>query len=111
MKKTILFNLEELKELIENKFNCGVRFNVLEKELDNEIVSIDILEVFHNNKKVVDLGFPYLEHKDENFAIIELSDLHYILNSLFKEEFTEIYDFIEVDIGNGIEECILFNLK
>lgn len=110
MKKTILFRLEELKELLEKTFNCTIRYNNIEKHIENEAINIDIIEIYHNDKNIIDLAFPYAEHKDEHLSIVELSDLHLTLKDLVNEPITESYTITEIDLGQGAEQYVLFDL-
>lgn len=111
MKETVLFKLEELKELLERSFDCAVKYNSIEKEIDGEILNIDIIEIYHNNKNTIDLAFPFAQHKDEHLAIVELSDLHITLVDLINKPVTEMYDITEIDLGQGAEQYIVFYLS
>lgn len=110
MKKTVLFKLSELKELLEKTFDCSIRYNNIEEESDGEILNVDIIEIYHNNKEVIDLAFPYIEHKDEHLAIVQIADLHHTLADLIDEPITELYDITELDLGQGVEQYVLFYL-
>lgn len=109
MRKTILFTLEELKELLDKTFDCGVRFNTIEKVLDGEEVAVDVIEIYHNNKSIINISFPYVVYANEHLGIVELSDLHLTLENIYPDvKFTEKYDITEIDLGNGVQEYILF---
>lgn len=110
MKKIVLFKLEELKELLEKTFNCAVRYNNIEKTIENEVINVDVLEIYHNDKDIINLAFPFAEHKDKHLAHIELSDLHYTLKDLINEPITESYNITEIDLGQGVEQYVLFDL-
>lgn len=110
MKKCILMKIEEMTEMLSNEINGVVTTNVIEKELDGEMISIDILEVCHNDFKKVENLFGYAEKISENLAYVEMTDVAFAISNLTNTKLSEKFDIIEANFDNNFDTYISFEL-
>lgn len=110
MKKCILMKIEEMTEMLSDKINGVVTTNVIERELDGEMISIDILEVYHNDFKKVENLFGYAEKISENLAYVEMTDVAFAISNLTNTKLSEKFDIIEANFDNNFDTYISFEL-
>lgn len=110
MRKVLLLSPEELENLIGDNFNLEVKLNIIEKEIEGESVTVDVLDIYFHNIENVKKAFPYFEIVEKNLARVDLSDIYHTLSDLVGVKVTEIYDFVEVNYEDTDGEYISFNI-